>query len=54
MPAKRLKTCERGHKFYKRSDYTFCPICAAQDKPKIRKPLPDSGMRLAHQERPSC
>jgi hypothetical protein len=34
MPAKRLKICERGHKFYKSSDCPSCPICAAQDKPK--------------------
>jgi hypothetical protein len=34
MPAKRLKTCERGHKFYKSSDCPTCPICAAQDKPE--------------------
>ena len=34
MPAKRLKICERGHKFYKSSDYPTCPIYAAQDKPE--------------------
>ena len=34
MPAKRLKVCERGHKFYKSSDSPSCPICAAQDKPE--------------------
>lgn len=34
MPAKRLKICERGHKFYKSSDCPTCPICAAQDKPE--------------------
>jgi len=34
MPAKRLKICERGHKFYKSSDYPTCPRCAAQDKPE--------------------
>ena len=34
MPAKRLKVCERGHKFYKSSDCPTCPICAAQDKPE--------------------
>ena len=31
MPQKRLKTCDRGHQFYKSSD---CPICAALDKPE--------------------
>jgi hypothetical protein len=34
MPAKRLKTCDRGHKFYKSSDCPSCPICAAQDRPE--------------------
>ena len=34
MPAKQLKVCERGHKFYKSSDCPSCPICAAQDKPE--------------------
>ena len=34
MLAKRLKVCERGHKFYKSSDCPSCPICAAQDKPE--------------------
>jgi hypothetical protein len=34
MSAKRLKICERGHKFYKSSDCPSCPICAAQDKPE--------------------
>ena len=34
MPAKRLKICERGHKFYKSSDCPTCPICAALDKPE--------------------
>lgn len=34
MPAKQLKICDRGHKFYKSSDCPSCPICAAQDKPE--------------------
>jgi predicted RecB family nuclease len=34
MPAKRLKICDRGHKFYKSSDCPSCPICAAEDKPE--------------------
>jgi hypothetical protein len=34
MSAKRLKICERGHKFYKSSDCPSCPICAAEDKPE--------------------
>ena len=34
MPAKRLKTCDEGHKFYKSSDCPTCPICAAENKPE--------------------
>jgi hypothetical protein len=34
MPQKRLKTCDRGHQFYKSSDCPTCPICAALDKPE--------------------
>ena len=34
MPAKQLKICERGHKFYKSSDCPSCPTCAAMDKPE--------------------
>ena len=34
MPTKRLKICDRGHKFYKSSECPTCPICAAQDKPE--------------------
>ena len=34
MPEKRLKTCDRGHHFYKSSDCPTCPICAALDKPE--------------------
>lgn len=26
-PAKKAKTCSRGHKFYKSSDCPVCPIC---------------------------
>jgi hypothetical protein len=34
MPAKRLKICDKGHKFYKSSDCPTCPICAAGEKPE--------------------
>jgi hypothetical protein len=34
MPAKILKICDRGHKFYKSSDCPTCPICASEDKPE--------------------
>lgn len=34
MPAKRLKICDKGHKFYKSSDCPICPVCAAEAKPE--------------------
>lgn len=34
MSAKRLKTCDKGHKFYKSSDCPTCPTCAAENKPE--------------------
>ncbi len=34
MPEKKLKTCDKGHKFYKSSDCPTCPICAAENKPE--------------------
>ena len=34
MSTKKLKICDRGHKFYKSSDCPTCPVCAAQDKPE--------------------
>ena len=34
MPAKRLKTCDKGHQFYKSSDCPTCPVCAAENKPE--------------------
>ena len=34
MPTKKLKICERGHKFYKSSDCQSCPICALENKPE--------------------
>ena len=32
MSAKILKTCPKGHKFFKSSDCPVCPICANEDK----------------------
>lgn len=29
-----LKTCPKGHKFYKSSDCPACPICEEERKPK--------------------
>jgi len=34
MTATRLKTCDKGHEFYKSSDCPTCPVCAAADKPE--------------------
>lgn len=29
-----LKTCKKGHQFYKSSDCPVCPVCEAERKPK--------------------
>ncbi len=34
MSKKVLKTCPKGHKFYKSSDCPVCPICANEAKPQ--------------------
>src|SRR5437764_15298390 len=31
---KQLRTCSKGHKFYKSSDCPTCPICEQERKPK--------------------
>jgi len=31
---KSLKTCKRGHQYYKSSDCPTCPICEEERKPK--------------------
>lgn len=31
---KHLKTCSKGHQFYKSSDCPACPICEEERKPK--------------------
>lgn len=31
---KKLKTCARGHEFYKSSDCPTCPICEEERKPE--------------------
>ena len=31
---KHLKTCEKGHRFYKTSDCPVCPICEVGQKPE--------------------
>lgn len=30
----RLKTCKRGHQFYKSSNCPVCPVCEKERKPK--------------------
>lgn len=30
-----LRTCEKGHKYYKTSDCPTCPICNAENKPEF-------------------
>lgn len=30
---KTLKTCEKGHQFYKSSDCPSCPVCSIENKP---------------------
>jgi predicted RecB family nuclease len=34
MSQKNLRTCEKGHTYYKSTDCSTCPICEAQRKPK--------------------
>ncbi len=29
-----LRTCKKGHQYYKSSDCPVCPICAAEEKPE--------------------
>lgn len=29
-----LRTCSKGHQYYKSSDYPTCPICEVERKPK--------------------
>jgi predicted RecB family nuclease len=28
-----LRTCKKGHKYYKSTDCPVCPVCAAEEKP---------------------
>lgn len=34
MNSKRLRTCEKGHQYYKSSDCPTCPACEAERQPK--------------------
>jgi predicted RecB family nuclease len=31
---KTLRTCKKGHEYYKSSDCPVCPICAAEEQPQ--------------------
>ena len=32
-PAKSLRTCRKGHSYYKSSDCPVCPVCEKEKKP---------------------
>lgn len=60
MPAtKTLRTCKKGHQYYKSSDCPTCPICAAEAKPKddflsllsapARRALENAGIKTVKQ-----
>jgi|SRR5690606_113630 len=34
MNNSKLKICDKGHEFYKKSDCPICPICENENKPK--------------------
>lgn len=33
--SKSVRVCEKGHKFYKSSECSSCPVCDKENKPKI-------------------
>ncbi|WP_242837290.1 RNA polymerase alpha subunit C-terminal domain-containing protein [Alkaliphilus transvaalensis] len=33
-PEKKLRVCEKGHKYYKNSDCPSCPTCDKENKPE--------------------
>lgn len=55
---KNLRTCKKGHKYYKSSDCPVCPVCASEEKPDddflstlvapARRPLQGKGIATAH------
>ena len=56
---KPLRTCEKGHKFYKSSDCPACPVCEEKRKPSgeflatlaapARRALENNGITNLHQ-----
>src|SRR5690349_18634084 len=58
-PDKTLRTCKKGHKYYKSSDCPTCPICEEERKPKdgflsllsapARRALENNGIKTIQQ-----
>lgn len=50
-----LKTCTRGHKFYKSSDCPVCPLCWPGQKSKLQSDFPEKlaapALRALHNAR---
>lgn len=54
-----LRTCNKGHRYYKSSSCPVCPICAAEEKPEeeimavlsapARRALQNAGITTAQQ-----
>jgi len=58
IPEKILKTCSRGHQYYRSSDCRVCPICESMKKPEesfsnivspARRALENAGIGTAEQ-----
>jgi len=57
-PGRNLKTCSRGHQYYKSSDCPVCPVCENMKKPDgsfssmvapARRALENAGIRTPEQ-----
>ena len=58
IPGSKLKTCSRGHQYYKSSDWPVCPVCENMKKPDesfssmvapARRALENAGIRTPEQ-----
>jgi len=58
IPGRKLKTCSRGHQYYKGSDCPVCPVCENMKKPDesfssmvapARRALENAGIRTPEQ-----
>ena len=59
IPGKNLRTCRRGHQYYKISDCPVCPICESMLKPEeevlssvvapARRALENAGIKTPEQ-----